>query len=183
MRCSACSVENAADANFCENCGHRLERACSRCGQPVAPNAKFCKSCGLSLAEVPAAASAERLADLQQSAPAALQEKILSSRAQMEGERKLVTVLFADIVGSTAMAERLDPEEWGEIVAGTHLRVSEGVYRYEGTIAQLLGDGVLAFFGAPVAHEDDAERAVSAALHIREAISQYAQEPATKKRV
>lgn len=90
----------------------------------------------------------------------------MTARKQIEGERKLVTVLFTDIVGSTALAEKLDPEEWGEIVSSAHQLVSQAVYRYEGTIAQLLGDGVLAFFGAPITHEDDPVRAINAALDL-----------------
>lgn len=95
---------------------------------------------------------------------------------KIEGERKLVTVLFTDIVGSTALAEKLDPEEWGEIVSGAHEQVSAAVYRYGGTIAQLLGDGVMAFFGAPITHEDDPVRAVNAAFDILAAIKTYAVE-------
>src|SRR5512139_3481369 len=98
------------------------------------------------------------------------------SRPTGDGERKPVTILFTDIVGSTAISERLDPEEWREVVSGAHRRVSEAVSRYEGTIAQLLGDGVLAFFGAPAAHEDDPPRAVRAALDIQAAIAAYARE-------
>ncbi len=94
----------------------------------------------------------------------------------MQGERKTVTVLFADVVGSTALAESLDPEVWAEIVAGMHARVSEAVQRYGGLIAQLLGDGVLVFFGAPVAHEDDPERAIRAALDLLASIREYEQE-------
>jgi ABC-type oligopeptide transport system substrate-binding subunit/class 3 adenylate cyclase len=93
-----------------------------------------------------------------------------------EGERKRVTILFTDIAGSTAIAERLDPEEWREVVSGAHRRVSDAVTHYEGTVAQLLGDGVLAFFGAPVAHEDDPARAVRSALDIQAAITAYARE-------
>jgi ABC-type oligopeptide transport system substrate-binding subunit/class 3 adenylate cyclase len=99
-----------------------------------------------------------------------------SPSLRSQGERKPVTILFTDIVGSTAIAERLDPEEWREVVSGAHRRVSEAVTRYEGTIAQLLGDGVLAFFGAPVAHEDDPTRAVRAALDIQAAIADYARD-------
>jgi ABC-type oligopeptide transport system substrate-binding subunit/class 3 adenylate cyclase len=98
------------------------------------------------------------------------------SSSQIEGERKPVTILFTDIVGSTAIAEKLDPEVWKEIVAGAHRRVGEAIYRYEGTIAQLLGDGVLAFFGAPITHEDDPLRAVRAAMDIQESVKAYAQE-------
>ncbi|MFV1858059.1 MAG: adenylate/guanylate cyclase domain-containing protein [Anaerolineales bacterium] len=91
----------------------------------------------------------------------------------VEGERKPVTILFADIVGSTSIAEKLDPEEWREIVAGAHQRVSEAIYRYEGTVAQLLGDGLLAFFGAPITHEDDPIRAVRAGLDLLDSIRAY----------
>jgi class 3 adenylate cyclase len=102
--------------------------------------------------------------------------KILAERDRMQGERKLVTALFADIVGSTSLAEGMDPEDWREIVGGAHQRVSQAIYRYEGTIAQLLGDGVLAFFGAPLAHEDDPERAIRAGLNLLDGIASYAKE-------
>jgi class 3 adenylate cyclase/tetratricopeptide (TPR) repeat protein len=174
MKCPNCSTENAADSRFCENCGEPLPSACPNCGKPVKPGAKFCRNCGFNL--VDATAPADRLADLQRAAPSALKTQALSARGQMEGERKRVTVLFTDIVGSTTLAEKLDPEVWGEIVTGAHQCVSKAVYRYEGTIAQLLGDGVLAFFGAPLAHEDDAERAIRAGLDILTLIESYAAE-------
>jgi class 3 adenylate cyclase/tetratricopeptide (TPR) repeat protein len=98
-----------------------------------------------------------------------------AAKEQVEGERKPVTILFADIVGSTTMAESMDPEDWSEILTGAHQRVAEAIYQYEGTIAQLLGDGVLAFFGAPVAHEDDPIRAALAALKLQDNIHEYAQ--------
>lgn len=168
MKCSQCSFENAAEARFCEQCGQPLELSCPNCGQTVSPQARFCRRCGHALAE--------RLSQLQQAAPASLQQRMISAGSQMEGERKLVTILFTDIVGSTTLAEQMDPEEWREVVVGAHQRVSDAVYRYEGTIAQLLGDGVLAFFGAPLAHEDDPERAVRAALGIQAAVGEYARE-------
>lgn len=114
-----------------------------------------------------------RLAMLRRATPQPLAQKILETRDSIEGERKPVTILFTDIVDSTSLAEKLDPEEWKEIVSGAHRIVSQAVYRYEGTIAQLLGDGVLAFFGAPITHEDDPVRAVRAALDIQEAIANY----------
>ncbi|HEX9075157.1 MAG TPA: adenylate/guanylate cyclase domain-containing protein, partial [Anaerolineae bacterium] len=107
----------------------------------------------------------------------------MTARKQMEGERKLVTVLFTDIVGSTALAEKLDPEEWGEIVSGAHQLVSQAVYHYEGTIAQLLGDGVLAFFGAPITHEDDPVRAINAALDLLGRIDELGRELKAKYRL
>jgi class 3 adenylate cyclase len=110
---------------------------------------------------------------MRRAAPSALAQKVLADRSRSEGERKRVTALFADIVGSTAMAETMDPEDWREIVTGAHKRVSAEVYRYEGTIAQLLGDGVLAFFGAPLTHEDDPERAIRASLAILDSVEEY----------
>ncbi len=117
-----------------------------------------------------------RLNALSRSMPAGLAGKVMAARGQIEGERKVVTALFVDIVNSTGLAEQLDPEEYAEVVNGSHHRVAQQVYRYEGVIAQLLGDGVLCFFGAPVSHEDDPERAVRAALGIVEAIKDYAAE-------
>ena len=168
MRCPNCAHENPADARFCQNCGQPLERVCPNCGTSNATDARFCKQCGTSLT-----GSSDRLDALRQFAPAALREKIRLASANIEGERKPVTILFTDIVGSTSYAEKLDPEEWMEIVSGAHQRVSEAVYRYEGTIAQLLGDGVLAFFGAPITHEDDPIRAVRAALDVQRSIIEY----------
>jgi len=187
MKCPNCSFENGGDAKFCENCGQPFERVCPNCGKPVSANAKFCKNCGFNLAGAAAQARATpvtKSADLdalRRTAPTNLSKKILAERERTEGERKLVTALFTDIVGSTSLAEQMDPEDWREIVSGAHQRVSEAVYRYEGTIAQLLGDGVLAFFGAPLAHEDDAERAIRAALDILASIKEYGEELRKKK--
>src|SRR6266545_6026816 len=171
MKCHNCSHDNPSDARFCQNCGQPLDRICPNCGTSNKTDAKFCKQCGALLAGSP-----DRLGALRQSAPQALQDKIRAASANMEGERKPVTILFTDIVGSTSLAEKLDPEEWKEIVSGAHQRVSEAVYRYEGTIAQLLGDGVLAFFGAPITHEDDPIRAVHAGLDIQGSIEEYRQQ-------
>ncbi len=188
MKCPNCSFENAADAKFCENCGQPFERVCPNCGKPVSANARFCKNCGFNLAggaqaqPTPVTRSAN-LDALRKNAPVSVSQKILAERERMEGERKLVTALFTDIVGSTSLAEQMDPEDWREVVSGAHQRVSEAVYRYEGTIAQLLGDGVLAFFGAPLAHEDDAERAIRASLDILVSVKEYAKELRQKKRV
>jgi class 3 adenylate cyclase/tetratricopeptide (TPR) repeat protein len=189
MRCPNCSSDNPFDAKFCEDCGQPLERVCPNCGQPVSPQAKFCKNCGHNLAGAPPAARpapvtrSDSLDAIRQAAPQAVASKILAERERPEGERKIVTALFTDIVGSTTLAEQMDPEYWREIVSGAHRRVSEAVYRYEGTIAQLLGDGVLTFFGAPLAHEDDPERAVRAALDILTAIQDYAGEVRRKYQV
>jgi class 3 adenylate cyclase len=187
MKCPNCSHTNSPAARFCENCGQALPRACPNCGQTVSAAAKFCSNCGFQLTGVsastvplspkepaPPSLATSPLDELRRATPQPLVQKILSQRERLEGERKLVTALFTDIVGSTALAEAMDPEDWREVVSGAHARVSEAVYRYEGTIAQLLGDGVLAFFGAPLTHEDDAERAVRAALEILDAMREYA---------
>jgi class 3 adenylate cyclase/tetratricopeptide (TPR) repeat protein len=177
--CPQCASSNPEGSRFCASCGAEFEisidRAVCACGSPYLPEARYCSACGLALPGDRDADRAHQLHHLQSTTPRGLQRKIQAAQKETRGERKPVTILFCDIVGSTALAERLDPEDWREIVAGAHQVVAEIVYRYEGTIAQLLGDGVLAFFGAPVTHEDDPERAVHAGLEIQGAIQGYAQ--------
>jgi class 3 adenylate cyclase/tetratricopeptide (TPR) repeat protein len=175
VQCGHCSYSNAPGARFCQNCGAALGRACPSCGNRYAPGAKFCDQCGARLSDGEPLASQESLSSLQQSTPQALREKIITAKARLEGERKPVAILFTDIVDSTSIAERMDPEDWREIITGAHRLVSGIVYQYEGTIAQLLGDGVLAFFGAPITHEDDPHRAVRAGLEIQNAMRVYQQ--------
>ena len=139
---------------------------CSECGSMLLPDARFCSRCG---AVVDDARESGSLGGGDQ-------REVAGPVSAAQGARKLVTIVFTDVVGSTPLAGRLDPEEWKEIVGGAHRRVSRSVVRYGGTIAQLLGDGVLAFFGAPVTHEDDAVRAVRAALEIQGAMDGYREE-------
>jgi class 3 adenylate cyclase/tetratricopeptide (TPR) repeat protein len=146
---------------------------CPKCQQENPPEARFCYACATPLHDSDDTHDLERLDNLRELAPEGLQEKIRQDPRGLPGQRKPVTILFTDIVGSTAIAEKLDPEEWKEVVQGAHKLVSEAVYRYEGTIAQLLGDGVLAFFGAPLTHEDDPDRAARAALDIQASIAEY----------
>jgi class 3 adenylate cyclase len=108
--------------------------------------------------------------------PKHLAEKILQSRSALEGERKQVTVLFADVKGSMELAEQLDPEEWHAILDRCFAILTDGVHRFEGTVNQYTGDGIMALFGAPIAHEDHAQRACYAALHLRDRLSHYADE-------
>ena len=188
MKCPNCAFDNSDDSRFCENCGQPLERACPNCGQAVPAVAKFCKNCGYNfVGQAPSApATVPRSAGLEamrRAAPSDMARKILADRERTEGERKRVTALFTDIVGSTSLAEAMDPEDCREIVGGAHQRVSAAVYAFEGTIAQLLGDGVLAFFGAPLTHEDDPERAIRAALAILESIRSYGDELVAAGRV
>src|SRR5262249_11359468 len=106
-------------------------------------------------------------------APKQLDEKILTSRSALEGERKQVTVLFADVKGSMGLAEQVDPEEWHEILDSFFQILADGVHRFEGTVNQYTGDGIMAIFGAPIAHEDHARRACYAALHLRDELRRY----------
>src|SRR5262249_19784664 len=132
---------------------------------------KFCGDCGAPLAEQVAATPAPAAYT-----PKHLAEKILTSRSALEGERKQVTVLFADVKGSMDLAEQVDPEEWHKIMDRFFAILSEGVHHFEGTINQYTGDGIMALFGAPIAHEDHAERACYAALHLRDQLRPYADE-------
>lgn len=187
MRCLHCSFQNPDDARFCQNCGQPLSRACPNCETPNAAAARFCKHCGFKFeaSATRAAESAElsptpaaqdpRHARLAAATPAGLAKKMRAA-AHQAGERRLVTALFADVVGSTALAEQMDPEDWTAIMNRAFEALVPAIYRYEGTIARLMGDALLAFFGAPVAHEDDPIRAVHAGLDLLEAARNYAGE-------
>jgi class 3 adenylate cyclase len=146
-------------------------RTCPRCEASVAPEAKFCANCGQALAEA-STQDAETHTKIAAAAPAPLITKMRSAR--LTGERKPMTALFADVVGSTTLAEKMDPEDWTAMINEAFDLMSRAVFRYEGTIAQLQGDAMLAFFGAPVAHEDDPERAIFAALDMLEATAEFA---------
>lgn len=148
---------------------------CVSCSSPIPEGARFCMNCGQPVpggAPDVAAAADQRHAALAAAAPRSLVEKLRAPR--LTGERKPVTALFADVVGSTTLAESMDPEEFTAIINGAFEVMSQAIHRYEGTIAKLLGDAVLAFFGAPIAHEDDPARAARAALDLIEGVRSYA---------
>lgn len=170
MLCPICEHENQPDAKFCAHCGTELTVTCSVCAAPSPAGANFCSNCGANLAAAPALAAPAVPEDdaLERLIPPEMLNKLRSARSgrAMAGERRTVTMLFADIKGSTAAAEQLDPEDWAEVMHVAFPRLIEPIYRYEGTLAQLLGDAVLAFFGAPIAHDDDPIRAVRAGLDI-----------------
>lgn len=172
MHCPICGHENRQGAKFCAQCGNPFEVTCPVCSSTSPSNASFCSNCGKRLAEATSAPVGE---DATRYLPPEMLTKIREARATntMRGERRTVTMLFADIKGSTAAAEQLDPEDWTEIINGAFEHLIAPVYRYEGTLARLLGDAVLAFFGAPIAHEDDPVRAVRAGLEITEAMESY----------
>lgn len=150
---------------------------CQRCGYESRADARFCGGCGAPLAALAAAPMrlAER-SDPRSYTPQHLAERILRGRRDLEGERKQVTVLFADVKGSMELAEQLDPEQWHRIMDRFFALLAEGVHRFEGTVNQYTGDGIMALFGAPIGHEDHAQRACYAALHLRDALRRYAQE-------
>src|SRR5215213_4492464 len=158
MTCASCGTENPDGARFCMSCGAALERRCPSCGTPAPADARFCMSCGSAL---DGSATPSR--------PAA---PVSVYGAALPEERRQVTVLFADLSGYTAFAERMDPEAVKSLVDRALLRLGQEVTRYGGTVDKYIGDNVMAIFGAPVAHEDDEERAVRAALGMQGAMEE-----------
>ncbi|MDF3886131.1 adenylate/guanylate cyclase domain-containing protein [Cupriavidus basilensis] len=187
MRCTNCQFENPSGASFCEACGQRLAQICPQCGSASSPTAKFCGACGALLADT--AAVPPRLSPPVTPLPTPalpapilytpphLAERIRAEQAAMEakggdagGERKTITALFADMAGSTALIQDLDPEEARSLIDPVVALMMEAVHHYEGYVAKSLGDGILALFGAPIAHEDHALRALFAALRMQQAM-------------
>jgi class 3 adenylate cyclase/pimeloyl-ACP methyl ester carboxylesterase len=166
MNCPECGQTNPADARFCNSCGSRLVLTCPACKQPNPPASRFCNACGQKLTETGGPAPTSYT-------PKHLADKILTSKDAIEGERKLVTVLFVDVSGFTALSERLDPEDVHQLIDRAFELMAAEIHRYEGTVNQFLGDGLMALFGAPIAHEDHAVRAVHAALGVQRALAVY----------
>ncbi|HEX4993515.1 MAG TPA: AAA family ATPase [Methylomirabilota bacterium] len=169
VRCPQCRQENPSEAKFCLECGHRLPAGCEACGRPLPVGARFCMECG---APAGATARAEPPGAPEAYTPRHLAEKILATRTALEGERKSVTVLFCDVVRSTTLAEELGAEGMHTLLSRFFETALAEVHRYEGTINQFLGDGFMALFGAPIAHEDHARRAALAALGIRRTLEE-----------
>src|SRR2546425_901016 len=170
VKCPRCQHENRYGAKFCEECATPLARTCENCGSQLSATAKFCPECAHPVAGL---TSGDRFASPESYTPKHLAEKILTSRTALEGERKQVTVLFVDISGFTSLSERLDVEEVHQLMSRAFDLMLAEVHRYEGTVNQFLGDGIMALFGAPIAHEDHARRAVQAALGIGRAPEDY----------
>ncbi len=173
MQCPSCNHDNRSERRFCAQCGAALAARCASCGEANQSGEKFCGGCGAVLTArpvTPARPSSVR------TTPRHLAEKILNARSALEGERKQVTVLFADIKGSMDLAEQMDPEAWSEIMQRFFTILAEGVERFEGFVDKFTGDGIMALFGAPIAHEDHARRACYAALHLQDGLRRYANE-------
>jgi class 3 adenylate cyclase len=159
MRCSNCGIDNPAGSRFCNQCGTPLSKVCPKCAVENAHNAKFCSQCGVSLDPLP-----NRDTEAE------------SRKHALTGERRHLTVLFCDLVGSSEIAARLDPEEWREVLAGYHRAAADAITRFGGHVANFLGDGVMAYFGWPEAHENDAERAARAGLAILDEVARFNQQ-------
>src|SRR4029434_4823812 len=168
VTCPQCRHDNPPDAKFCSGCGGRLEAVCPECGYSNLPGSRVCNECGKPVAA--RAVAAATTVSPQSYTPRYLAEKILTSRHALEGERKQVTVLFADIKGSLELLGDRDPEEARKLLDPVLERMMEAVHRYEGTVNQVMGDGIMALFGAPLAHEDHAVRACYAALRMQETV-------------
>jgi class 3 adenylate cyclase/tetratricopeptide (TPR) repeat protein len=160
IRCSKCGSENREGRKFCTNCGASLATSCPKCTAAIQPDEKFCGECGAALKDEPAPRANEAV----------------TVEGSASGERRHLTVLFCDLVGSTEIASQLDPEEWRELIAGYHHATAESITRFGGHVAKYLGDGVVAYFGWPEAHENDAERAVRAGLEILDTLTKLNQQ-------
>src|SRR5947207_4124868 len=169
MKCPRCQAENPPATRFCGQCAAPLASLCPSCGASNPPENKFCGQCAAPLDQ----AAPPRFAAPESYTPKHLAERILTSKAALEGERKQVTVLFADLKGSMELLADRDPEEARKILDPVLEHMMEAVHRYEGTVNQVMGDGIMALFGAPIAVEDHGVRACYAALRMHESIRQY----------
>jgi class 3 adenylate cyclase/tetratricopeptide (TPR) repeat protein len=171
MKCTTCHAENPDRAKFCVECGSAFASRCASCSAELPAGAKFCAECGTKVGGTKPAPSPS-----PRETPKHLADKIRQSKSAVEGERKQVTVLFADVKGSMELAESLDPEAFSKIMSRFFVILTEGVERFEGFVDKFTGDGIMALFGAPIAHEDHAQRACYAALHLKDEIARYATE-------
>ncbi|MBL8781937.1 MAG: zinc ribbon domain-containing protein, partial [Alphaproteobacteria bacterium] len=169
MKCISCGSDNPDRAKFCGECGAAMAARCKACNVELPTGAKFCLECGAKVGGPPPVPPSRET-------PKHLADKIRQSKSAVEGERKQVTVLFADVKGSMELAESLDPEAFSRVMSRFFAILTEGVERFEGFVDKFTGDGIMALFGAPIAHEDHAQRACYAALHLRDEIARYASE-------
>ncbi|MEQ1882833.1 MAG: zinc ribbon domain-containing protein, partial [Burkholderiales bacterium] len=174
MLCTQCNNENPADAKFCNGCGARLDLGCPQCRHANPPGSRFCAQCASPLSKPgTASVSSSRFESPQAYTPKYLAEKILTSRSSLEGERKQVTILFADVKGSMELLADRDAEDARRLLDPVIDQIMDAVHRYEGTVNHVMGDGIMAIFGAPLAHEDHAVRACYAALAMQTSLRAY----------
>ena len=175
MKCPRCQKENRPGAKFCEECAAPLARACVNCGAQLSATAKFCSECAPPAGPA-SPATPQRFGAPETYTPKHLAERIVNSKTALEGERKQVTVLFADLKGSMELLADRDPEEARKVLDPILEYMMEAVHRYEGTVNQVMGDGIMALFGAPLAHEDHAVRACYAALRMQDSVRRYSEQ-------
>ena len=177
MRCAGCGAELIAGKKFCHACGAPVAVQCRGCGATIDRDFRFCPDCGLqqnaAIHDTAPPPATDAFTRLSRHIPTGLAHKIRATQAAIAGERKQVTVLFCDLVGSTAIAAGLDPEEYHDLLDRYLEIVCREVYRFEGIVTHLAGDGLMALFGAPLAHEDAPQRAVRVALGIHEALAGF----------
>jgi class 3 adenylate cyclase/tetratricopeptide (TPR) repeat protein len=178
MQCPKCQFQNPEETRFCGECGAKFEKICSSCNSPNPPRFKFCGECGQKL-EVPAEGPQkelpleEKIEKIQKYLPKGLIEKILSQREKIEGERKQVAVMFCDMVGFTALVDQLGAEAAYAIMDQVYEILIHMVHEYEGTVNEMTGDGIMALFGAPIALEDTAQRAIRSAYAIHREMTRF----------
>src|SRR4030042_4223857 len=188
MRCPACQFDNREEAQFCKECGKKLELLCPSCGRPSQPGSKFCDECGHNLAlpkEPPKKELSydEKLAKIQRYLPQDLTKKILAQKDKIEGERKQVTVMFCDMEGFTSLTEKLGSEDMYSMMDEVYEILMQKVHDYEGTVNELTGDGIIALFGAPIALEDAPQRAIRSALAIHREMTGFSDTIKSKSRI
>jgi class 3 adenylate cyclase len=167
MQCPKCQFENREGAKFCSECGHHFAVICPECGTKVRDSSKFCDECGYAFFRSKTETPQIDFSNPQTYTPKYIAEKILTTRNSVEGERKLVTVLFADLANFTSISEMLNPEEVHSMMNDFFKMLMDEIHKYEGTINQFTGDGIMSLFGAPMAHEDHASRACYSAIAIQ----------------
>lgn len=178
MKCPDCQRDNPVDALFCNGCGQKLEFICTECGKGNPPDSKFCNKCGRNLTQPsppgsPKLSIDQKIIKIQKYLPQGLTKKILSQRDRIEGEHKLVTVMFCDMQGFTALSETLSPEVMYTMMDTVYEILIRKVHDYEGTVNEMTGDGVMALFGAPIALEDAPQRAIRSAIAIHREMARF----------
>lgn len=183
MQCSKCGFENSPEAKFCGECGGKLESLCPECKSPNPSSYKFCAECGQKLTDAHQSpevlsknlSADDKLAKLRRYLPKGIAEKILAQKGRIEGERKQVTVMFCDLVGFSSISEGLDLEDIYPIMDKVHEILIHKVHDYEGVVNKMIGDGIMALFGAPLALEDAPQRAIRSAFSIHQEITRYSE--------
>src|ERR1700722_11528816 len=181
MRCSKCGTNNPSANNFCAKCGNSLAKPCAKCKAENPPTSDFCGKCGTPLTNGADAAAVNSSQPGSASGVHVTPEQTSADAAALDGERKTVTALFADIKGSMELIEDLDPEEARAIVDPAIRLMIDAAHRYDGYVVQSTGDGIFALFGAPVAREDHPQRALYAALRMQEEVKRYAEKVRAEK--